>query len=125
MKIDKVTPIRIVDRIETCLPFWCDSLGFEKRIEVPQDGALVFVLLEGPGGSYMMQTRSSLGEDIPSAAALEPDVVLYVEVPSLADAKQATRGARVLIDERTTDYGMRESVVVDPQGTVVIFAQRT
>jgi hypothetical protein len=30
----------------------------------------------------------------------------------------------VLVAERTTFYGTRETVVVDPQGTVVIFAEK-
>jgi hypothetical protein len=123
VKINKVTPVRIVEQIEPCLPFWCGALGYEKRIEVPHGGALGFVALEGAAGGYMMQTRESLAGDIPSAAALNPETVLFVEVSSLAEVQQAVRGARVLVDERKTDYGSRETIVVDPQGTVLIFAQ--
>jgi hypothetical protein len=124
MKINKVTPVRIVDHIEPCLPFWCAALGYEKRAEVPHGDALGFVLLEGSAGEFMLQTRDSLADDLPSVAALKPDTVLFVEVASLAAAKRALRDVRTLVDERTTFYGMRETVVVDPQGTIVIFAER-
>jgi hypothetical protein len=122
--VTKVTPVRIVDRIEPCLPFWCDALGYRKTAEVPHGGRLGFVLLEGDAGEIMLQTRASLADDIAPAAALEPHTVLFVEVASLAAAREATRAAKVLVEERTTFYGMRESVVVDPAGTVVILAEK-
>jgi hypothetical protein len=122
--VTKVTPVRIVDRIEPCLPFWCEALGYRKAAEVPHGGALGFVLLENDAGEIMLQTRASLADDIAAAAALDPHTVLFVEVKSLEAARKATRGAKVLVDERTTFYGMRETVVVDPGGTVVVFAQK-
>jgi hypothetical protein len=123
MEITKVTPVRIVDRIEPCLPFWCDLLGYAKRIEVPHQGALGFVLLENDAGEVMLQTRASLADDMPDVARRTPEVVFFAEVKSLAEARKAVKDAEVLVRERKTPYGMRETVVVDPQGTVVIFAQ--
>jgi hypothetical protein len=121
----KVTPVRIVERIEPCLPFWCDALGYEKRAEVPHDGALGFVLLESASaGELMLQSRASLEGDIADVARLEPHTVLLIEVKSLAAARKATGEAKVIVGERTTFYGMRESVVLDPAGTVVIFAEK-
>jgi hypothetical protein len=125
MKITKVTPVRIVDRIEPCLGFWTGALGYAKRAEVPHGDALGFVLLENAAGEIMLQTKASLADDLPSVAARNQGTVLFVEVASLAEAKKATRDATVLVPERTTFYGMRETVVVDPEGTVVIFAEKT
>jgi hypothetical protein len=122
--ITKVTPVRIVDRIEPCLPFWCEALGYEKRAEVPHEGALGFVLLENAAGEIMLQSRASMAADIADVAKLDPQTVLFIEVKSLARAREATKSARVLVDERTTLYGMRETVVVDPVGTVVVFAEK-
>jgi hypothetical protein len=122
--VKKVTPVRIVERIEPCLPFWCDAVGYTKSAEVPHEGALGFVLLESAAGEIMFQTRASLAADIAEAARLEPHTVLFIEVESLEKARAATRSARVLVDERTTFYGMRETVVLDPAGTVVVFAQK-
>jgi hypothetical protein len=122
--ITKVTPVRVVDRIEPCLPFWCEALGYRKTAEVPHGDALGFVLLENDAGEIMLQTRASLADDIAAVAKLEPHTVLFVEVKSLEAAREATRAAKVLVEERTTFYGMRETVVVDPGGTVVVFAQK-
>jgi hypothetical protein len=124
MNITKVTPIRIVDRIEPCLPFWCGALGYEKRAEVPHEGALGFVLLENAAGEIMLQTRASIEVDLPAVAARAPGTVLFVEVKSLAEARDAVKGAEVLLVERTTFYGMREMVVADPAGTILVFAEK-
>lgn len=124
MMLSKMTPVRIVDRIEPCLPFWCDALGYERGVEVPHDGALGFVILGGPAGEVMLQTRASLAADLPSVAARDPELVLYAEVPSLAAVKEALPNVEVLVEERTTFYGARETVVVDPQGAIVIFAEK-
>ena len=38
--------------------------------------------------------------------------------------RAAARGAEVLVQERTTFYGMREMVVREPGGTVLVFAEK-
>jgi hypothetical protein len=124
MNITKVTPVRIVDRIEPCLPFWCDALGYEKRAEVPHEGALGFVLLENAAGEVMLQTQASLEADLPVIAKRKPHTVLFIEVKSLEAARNAAKDAEVLVKERTTFYGMREMVVADPAGTIVVFAEK-
>jgi len=122
--ITKVTPVRLVDRIEPCLPFWVDALGYAKVAEVPHQDALGFVLLVNAAGELMLQTRASMAADIAEVARLDPHTVLFVEVTSLDVARSAMGGAHVLVNERTTFYGMKEMVVVDPAGTVVIFAEK-
>jgi hypothetical protein len=124
MNITKVTPVRIVDRIEPCLTFWCGAMGYEKRVEVPHDGVIGFVILEGGGSELMFQTRASLAADLPTVAPRRPDVVLFIEVESLDAARKAAGSAEVLVADRTTPYGMHETVVLDPEGTVIIFAQQ-
>jgi hypothetical protein len=121
--ITKVTPVRIVDAVEPCLPFWRDALGYAVRAEVPHEETLGFAILENSAGEVMLQSKASLAADLPAVAELRPDSVLFVEVRSLDAAREAARGCKVLVADRTTFYGMRESVVLDPGGTVVIFAE--
>jgi hypothetical protein len=123
MKITKVTPVRVVDAIEPCVAFWCGKLGYEKRIEVPHGDRLGFVMLENGAGEIMFQTRASLAEDLPAVAAHKPDTFLFIEVESLAGARAAAKDAKVLVADRTTSYGMREMVIADPEGTIIIFAE--
>jgi hypothetical protein len=71
----------------------------------------------------MLQTHASLAEDLPATKALAAKHALYMDVDSLADAKKSIAGARVLVEERTTFYGAKESWVVDPSGVLVGFAE--
>jgi uncharacterized glyoxalase superfamily protein PhnB len=117
-----VTPLYVVERIEPALPFW-RSLGWTKDVEVLHEGRLGFVILSNGGRSIMLQTRESLAEDLPAVRAIGSASALYVDVPSIAEAVAACKGARVLIRDRTTFYGARETWVVDPAGVVVGFAE--
>ena len=45
MRLNKLTPVCIVDRIEDSLPFWVERLGFTQVAEVPDGDALGFVIL--------------------------------------------------------------------------------
>jgi len=121
MKIEKITPIYVVDRIEPALPFWT-ALGFAKTVEVPHGGALDFVILVHGDREVMLQTRASVADDL-AVKDLDPRCALYLEVDSLADARAAAKGARVLIEDRTTPYGAREAWLLDPTGILVAIAQ--
>ncbi len=123
MKIKKVTPIYVVERIEPALAFWA-GLGFEKTVEVAHEGRLGFVILQDGEREVMLQTRASVKADL-AARDLDPACALYVDVDSLAEARAACAGAgaRVLIEERTTFYGARECWLVDPGGVIVGLAQ--
>jgi hypothetical protein len=121
MKVNKITPIYIVDRIEPALPFWA-SLGFEKTVEVPHGGAIGFVILVNGERELMLQSRASVKEDL-AVRDLDPPCALYMDVDSIKDARAACKGAKVLIADRSTPYGARETWVLDPSGTLVGFAE--
>src|ERR1700690_2812095 len=111
MKINKATPIFFVDAIEPALPFW-SALGWSKDVEVPHGDKLGFVILKHGERELMLQTHASLAEDLPQTKELAPKHAVYMDVASLDDAKKSLSGGRVLVDERTTFYGARESWVV-------------
>jgi hypothetical protein len=125
--IRKVTPILIVEEIEPSLALWTGTLGYEKQIEVPYDGRIGFVLLCRGGDEVMMQTRASLQADLPGIAKLGVGCVLYMDVASLSAAIAATAATPaldVIVPERETAYGARETFVRDPAGNVIGFAER-
>ena len=123
MKITKVTPIHVVERIEPCLALWTGPLAYKKIVEVPHGDHLGFVLLEGAAGAVMFQTRDSLGDDLPAILARRVTAFLYVDVESLDDALAAVKGAEIVVPERTTFYGAREACIADASGTLVVLAE--
>ena len=119
----KITPVLIVERIETSLPFWCDRLGFTRQTEVPHGDALGFVILVSGGVELMLQSRASVAGDVPAMAGESHRSALFIEVADLAPIRKATEGLAALFEERTTFYGAREIGVRDPEGNAVLFAQ--
>jgi uncharacterized glyoxalase superfamily protein PhnB len=118
----KLTPNLIVEAIEDALPFWCDRLGFSRKLEVPHEGRLGFVILERGDIELMLQSRASLSKDVPAIAEGPHRTVLYLEVPELAPIRKALEGWPLVTPERTTFYGAREIIVKDPAGHVVFFS---
>lgn len=128
MSVKRVTPVIVVDRIEPVLPFWVDRLGWEKTVEVPDSahGGLGFVILVKDGAELMFQTWASVSED--AGASVFPSqprdhTPLFIEVTDLADVQRRLGGQGVIIAERTTFYGARETIVRTGYGQVVTFAQ--
>ena len=127
MKVSKTTPIMSVESIEASLPFWTDNLGYKKTLEVPHQGKLGFVILVKDDTEVMLQTQSSIRDDLPQIAAyfVPGSIALYSDVDSLDSAIEALRSAeaRVIVPPRTTNYGAREIWVQNRDGNILGFAE--
>jgi uncharacterized glyoxalase superfamily protein PhnB len=125
MTIKKITPVLLVNDVESCVSFWKERLGFEVAIEVPEGNKIGFVSLQKAGVELMYQTYASVERDTSFSAQnyAKGPTFLYIEVDSLDDLIAATKGASVVMPERKTFYGAREIGVKDPAGHVLTFAQ--
>jgi uncharacterized glyoxalase superfamily protein PhnB len=124
MKVNRLTPVLMVEAIEHCLPFWIDRLGFSKTVEVPDDGRLGFVILVRDGVEVMYQTKNSVAGDVaPLANSPMGGTMLYLEVDDLDAIEQALKGVNFVVPRRTTFYGAQEIIVREPGGNTVAFAQ--
>src|ERR1700674_3594861 len=124
MTVKKITPVLLVDEVESCVRFWKERLGFAVAIEVPEGNKIGFVSLQKGGIELMYQSYASVEKDSSFSAqgyAKGPSF-LYIEVDSLDDVIAATIGATVVMPERKTFYGAREIGVKDPAGHVLTFA---
>lgn len=122
--MNKLTPNLIVDRIEDVLPFYL-SVGFTKTMELAHEGSLGFVILNHGAVELMLQSRASVAADVEPLAAGPHRAMLYIELDDLAPIRKALRTTPLVIAERTTFYGAREIIVLDPAGNAVAFASRT
>ncbi|HTA41309.1 MAG TPA: VOC family protein [Bryobacteraceae bacterium] len=122
----KITAVLMVDEIEKSLPFWVDRIGFRKTAEVPEGNKLGFVILDRDGAEIMLQTIESVQKDTPQFVPGAPgnNVGMFVEVEDFGDILKRLSGYPVALAERTTNYGMREIGVREPNGHIVIFAAR-
>jgi hypothetical protein len=118
----KITANLIVDSVEEALAFWVDRLGFSKTVEVPQGERLGFVILTRGKTELMLQSQTSLRNDVPAAAEGPHHTVLYLEVDDLAPIRKALGDWPLLVPERTTFYGARELIVNAPGNHTIFIA---
>jgi len=119
----KLTPVLFVEKIEPCLPFWVERLGFTKTVEVPEGGALGFVMLVRDNVEVMLQSRASVAKDVPALAGEASRSFLFVEVTDIEEMARRVEGAEIVVPRRKTFYGADEIGVRDPAGNVITFAQ--
>ena len=122
----KITPVLIVNEIETSIPFWVDRLGFEKIVEVPEGDKLGFVILTRNGAELMLQTTVSVRKDTPQLAPVGQAnrTALFIEVDDFEETLKSLGDYPIAMPERISFYGMREIGVFDPDGNVLVFAAR-
>jgi len=122
--VRRLTPLLVVDRIEPCLPFWVDRLGFTQTVALPEGDALGFVILEKDGVEVMYQSRASVAHDVPALTGMKGDgVALFIEVGDIEAVERALEGVERVIPRRRTFYGMDEIGVREPGGYAITFAQ--
>ncbi len=121
------TPVLLVDRVEPCLSFWTDRLGFEKVAEVPgPDGQPQFAMLVRDGAEVMYQSWAALEAESPAAAAAPRghSIALFIEVTDLDRVDRALAGIPRVTERHKTFYGMDEFTVREPGGALVTFAMK-
>ncbi|MGZ7079072.1 MAG: VOC family protein [Thermoanaerobaculia bacterium] len=124
--LTKLTPVLIVDAIEPVLPFW-QSLGFQQTATVPHGDKIGFVILVRDSVEVMYQTKASVRDD--EARVLEGPVpigaaMLYIQVDDLEEVmRRMPRATPSIAERRKTFYGATETIVRDPAGNVIGFAQ--
>jgi len=133
MKLQDVTPNLIVTDIDRSTAFYRDVLGFAIVATVPDAAPFVFVWLQRDGVSIFLNLQAAAAEDLPQFAARSVGgtnalfITLEAESPdSGIDAlfQQIEGSAKVVMPLKTQFYGMREFGVEDPDGYVILFAQR-
>jgi uncharacterized glyoxalase superfamily protein PhnB len=126
VKLNKLSPVLVVDAIEPRLSFWVDRLGFTRIAEVPEGNRLGFVILQKDGIEVMYQSRESVRKDIPAMADVPAGgTTLYIDVADVAAVERAVEGVEIVVPRRKTFYGADEIGVREPGGNAVIFGQHT
>lgn len=134
MKFSDVTPNLIVSDIDRSLRFYRDVLGFSVVATVPDAAPFVFLWLQRDGISVFLNAREGVSADLPALAArpLGGTNTLFMvleadDIESGVDAlfAEVSGRATVVMPLKTQFYGMREFGIEDPDGYVILFAQRT
>jgi len=120
MQYQKITANLMVRDVDASLKFYLDVLGLKRQITVPDQPLFVFVAV----GSEAIEIFLNKAE--PASKAKPGGMSLYVELEGVNQllARVQQHNVKIEIPLNETFYGMREFAVLDPDGYVVIFAER-
>ena len=128
MQFHKLTPNLLVADIAASIDFYCNVLGFQQIMTVPETPPFDWAMLQHGEVMVMLQSRQSLGDELPELQALPGGgaLLLYINVDDVDGLYAAVKDkmpVRKGLEE--TFYGMREFSVTDPDGFLLTFAQET
>jgi len=125
MPYQKVTPNLMVKDVSASLKFYQETLGLERRLTVPEQEPFVFVSVAA-GDVEIFLNQDGLNQDGSSGKSRASGISLYVELEGLNHLLERVQQHQVKIEIalNETFYGMREFAVLDPDGYMIIFAER-
>jgi uncharacterized glyoxalase superfamily protein PhnB len=133
MNLTDVTPNLVVADIGRSSAFYRDVLGFTVITTVPEAAPFVFVWLQRGGVNVFLNVQHAVAHDMPALASRPiggtATMFMTVEPGGSGDGidalfAQVEKSARVVMPIKDQFYGMREFGVEDPDGYVIVFAQR-
>ena len=124
MTVRKLTANLYTDDVESCVRFWVERMGFEKTVEVPGEGGLVFAALQKGNIELMYGSWTSLEKELGTTGAYQRGTgFLFTEVDDLGAVVEAMKDVPVVLPVHKTFYGATEFSVKDPGGHLITFAQ--
>ena len=132
MKLTDVTPNLIVADMDRSAAFYKDVLGFSIVTTVPETAPFVFAWMQRDGVNEFLNSLAGMEDDISGLAKrpiggtatmffpVEPDGAGGIE----EFFNEISARATVVMPLKDQFYGMREFGVEDPDGYIIVFAQR-
>lgn len=133
MKLQDVTPNLIVADIDRSTAFYRDVLGFSIVTTVPEAAPFVFVWLQRDNVHVFLNARAGAAEDLPAFAARPiggtNSLYMLIEAESVDEGidalfREIEGRASIVMPLKTQFYGLREFGIEDPDGYLILFAQR-
>jgi catechol 2,3-dioxygenase-like lactoylglutathione lyase family enzyme len=124
MTVKKLTPNLYTDDVASCVKFWVERMGFEKTVEVPEEGGLAFAALQTGDIELMYGSYASLDREPGVQGSYQRGTgFLFIEVEDLEAVVEAMKGVPMVLPVHKTFYGATEFAVQDPAGHMITFAQ--
>ncbi|MEO5896398.1 MAG: VOC family protein [Vicinamibacterales bacterium] len=133
MKLTDVTPNLIVAEIARSMAFYQEVLGFAVVTTVPDASPFVFAWMQRDGVNVFLNSIQGMAGDLAGLAARPiggtATMFFAVERDAVAGGideffAQVSGRAEIVMPLKDQFYGMREFGVEDPDGYIILFAQR-
>jgi uncharacterized glyoxalase superfamily protein PhnB len=123
----KITPNLVVSNVERSLTFYEQVLGFSRGMTVPGQPPFAFASVTCGPVEIFFNDRSALAKDAPQLGDRSPGGgnSMFIEVDGVdALHDRIASRVRIVMALVTQWYGMREFACEDPDGYLIIFAER-
>jgi uncharacterized glyoxalase superfamily protein PhnB len=126
MEMKQLVPDLMVDDVAKTITFYQDVLGFKTVATAPENApVLCWALIKNGGVHFMLQSRSSFVQELPSLNAPKAGgtLIFYITVPDVQGWYASIKGkAKIVTDLRETTYGTKEFALEDCNGYVLVIA---
>ncbi len=123
----KLIPNLMVEDVNYTVDYYENILGgFELIATDPKEGKFDWAMMRSEEADIMFQSRESLGGVIPDFKNKEigATLVIYIEVDNVEELYNLIKNKVDVIEKiNTTSYGMKEFLVRDCNGYILVFAQ--
>lgn len=120
-----LTPNLLVADVEASIEFY-QLLGFEKLVQVPENGKPQWAMIQKDAVSIMLQEKRSAEMDLPFryTNGQNAGALLYFDVENVEEVRSLISGKALIIKEiHSTFYGTNEFIISDPDHFLLIFAE--
>jgi uncharacterized glyoxalase superfamily protein PhnB len=128
MNAKKLTPNLVVRSVEESLRFYENILGFTREMVVPDKSPFVFASVKaGEVEIFFNQLENVLSEHPEmKGKPLAGISSSFIEVDNVEALLRKVEAAKVKLLMPLTEqwYGMKEFAIVDPDGHMIVFAER-
>lgn len=124
MKFEQLTPNLVVSNLARSLEFYRDVLGFQLLRTVPEQPPFIFAMLQRDSVMLFLNDQEAVRKDNERLATVG-GAGFYIVMTGIDEYYESLKGRVNLAMPLTKQfYGMREFIVLDPDGYAVSFAQR-
>lgn len=122
--MDSLSPNIFVKDISETIRFY-ELLGFQLVMKVPEEGPLVWAMMNCGKVNFMFQTFESLGSELPEISRQEGgSLLLYIQTKGIrAFFDKVKDKIKVIKGLEKTFYGATEFSILDNNGYVLTFAE--
>ncbi len=119
-----VSPNIFVKDINETIAFY-KQLGFTVVFTVPEEGNLDWAMMKNGEVTFMFQTYSSLGEELPAVKREDGGSLLfYIQLEGLRKLHEQIKDKVQIVKEiEKAFYGATEFSILDPNGYILTFAE--
>lgn len=120
-----LTPNLLVEDVTRSVDFY-SMIGFEKILQVPEQGKPQWAMVKLDEVSLMLQEKKSAELDLPFryTQGQHSGTLLYFDVEDVEAIRSMILGKALIIKEiHSTFYGTNEMIIADPDHFLLIFAE--